>query len=403
MPLHRAFFSSAGEARDAASKAIDTLRSKWMAATSGAGATVASVSPTVAVLIDSVVDVPATAISSPTYSDARVRITGPDGRSELAQVVMPKTQADALISAAGGTAYISSTKKSQAKVKARIAKSVQVIATTAASTVLTGLVLEDRNTGKQYTCGTHTSSAAGAQTVDVVEADSGDLNDVTHGTVLEFVAPPTNIVADARVIKMLGFTVTPTTAMKDAAGRAYITNGTLIVADSGLRLSGDHTGIADVVRDPTDLLEYATSLVVGDAITFDSAPAGAASSAIVTRTGGATVPKGTVLEYVAGATKFSYEVTAETKISDALFAYVPFKASILGPTANRAVGNVLTLPSPPTDVDPSAPVHTAVAAAAFPEAYASQVIGGEVEWSSRVYPARDGRWIAEVFTVPFGS
>lgn len=403
MPHYRAHHASASDARDAVGAAKTAIEAKWSAATAETGVAVETVSPTVAVRIESTEDIPALAALPITYTNAKMRIASIDGRAEYITATMPKTQADALISAASGTFTATSTKKSQALAKSRVAKSIQVFAMDAVAAVLTGLKVQDLNTGKQYTCSTYTASAAGAHTVDVTETDPTDTNDVTHGTQLHFLAAPSNIIPIASVNAMKGFTVSPSQDMLDASGRAYITNGSAVLADSGISLFGDHTKLIDVVRDVTDGLEYETSLEVDDEITFVTPVTNVATAAVVTRTGGASVAAGAILTRVVFGVTYSYEVITATAISDALFAYVPFKASILGPTANRDVGDVLTFTVTPDDCDTTAAVATSVAAAAYPEPYASQVIGGEVEWSTRVYRDRDGRWTSELFTLPEGS
>lgn len=402
MPSYRAYFANATDANTAVSAAIATLNARYKSATSDASATIQSTSAVVGVVIQSVENIPKTAGLATPSTNAKVRITSPDGRSEIANAPIPTTQADTLISVASGTVTMTCTKKSQIRVKSRIAKTIQVLVV-AGSATLTGLVVEDRTTGKQYTCNAYTASAAGTHNVDVTEVSSADKSDITHGSTLLFLAPPSNVVQTATVNRMLGFSVTMGAAMKDGAGRRYVVASAFTLADSGYALFGDNAGTVDVRRDETDGLDITASLAVGDTVTFSSPAPEFSATATVSQTGGVTIPTGTSIYIDVSGVRYTYTTTIDTVISDVLSGSVPFKSVILGPTANRTVGDTMTLTAAITNVASTGPVATSVAAATYPTKYASQVIGAPIEWGSKVYRSTDGRWVADVFSQPLGS
>lgn len=400
MPSHRAYFATAEQARTAASAAVDALTAKWGAAAIDAGAETESTTPVVGVrIVDSVV-LPPLADTDAALVDTK--ITGAGGHTETARLAMTTTETDALLTPAYGTARLTSTLKCEATITARTAKSVLVEMLDATATALTGLIVQDSLTGKKYMCGVYNAAARGAHTVPVSQTDSTDASDVTFGSAMEFLAPPANAMPIARVNAMNGFTAT-SVLLTDAAGRSYTTES-LTLAD-GTGLTGLHSGTIALVRTPNNDTDPAlaadlTSLEVGAAVTWGGAPASFSATLTVTQKGELTVPADTPLTFTDGG---AYKVSTDTLITDRLYTDATFIADVNGSASNRAPGDTLDLPSPPTNVGSTALVYTAVPAAVLPQRYASQLVGAPVTWSSRVSRATDGRWLASVFTLPEGS
>lgn len=404
MPIHRAYYATAAEARAAAASAVDTLNALWRAATTDAGAEIESTAPVVGVRVDSS-DNPFPLVGT-TSEAVWMRITAPDGRSEIAKVSMPSEQTDAMLVPAYGTARLTSTAKCTVSFKSRRAKSVAVTMMDATVTVLDGLVLQDVVTGKKFTIAAWTVFAAGANTVPIVEVDATDGADVSFGSMLQFLAPPANAIPLAPVNAMLGLTLGATAQFRDELGRSYRVTANSTISDAA-GLSGYLSGSATIARTPVDdaapLSADLTSLEVGATLEWEGAPTTYSDTITVTAKGEVTVPAGTVLTYVVGATTYRYTTTTDTIIPDVLYTDAVFLAEENGAASDRAIGDVMIVVSPPASVDTTASVVTTVAAAALPQSYASQVVGSALEWTARVYQAPDRRWVAEVSTLPSGS
>jgi hypothetical protein len=403
MPFHRAFFATPEEARTRAATAVAALTAKWKKATTDAGEQAATTAPVVAVRIEGVAPMPASPSATGTvFTDTTLRVTAPDGRTELTRVVMPEEQSGVLLTKASAEVRVSRSVAnvgySEMRCFGRVAASIQV--TTTAPTTLTGLIVEDRYSSKKYTCGASSPPGAGTHTVPVTEVSATDLADVSHGSVLEFLAPTPEVSPIARVNSIAAFTVPFGATLTDSSGRIYKALATESAgASSGL--SGDSYVSVIVARsmtddEPTDGIDDDTALAIGDELTFDSTPTGvrarASMSAVVSD---AAVPAGAGFTF-GGST---YTATAAALFGDFESVLVAVVAPDRGPAYDLAVGDVGTY-------DPTGfgvPVATTVGASSFPEPYASQVIGSAMEWTSRVYPSTDGRWIADVYTLPLGS
>lgn len=400
MPSHRAYYRTADEARTAAAAAVARLTALWEQATEDAGEQSASAAPVVAVRIEDATAMPA-APGGDNGSDTTVRITGPDGRQEKARLVMPTEQSDVLLTKASGTVTFnrngSGVAYNEMRVRSRIATSIQV--TTTAACTLTGQIVQDRFTGKKYTCGASTPSAAGVHIVNVTETDTTDTSDVTFGTVVEFLTPPPEANPIARVYGMAGVTTVYGAGLTDSSGRKYLCANVASVS-AGTGLVGDHYVDARIIRDPSDTNEDDTPLAVGDELTWNSAPTDAKATVEIVSIadeGDGTFVEGSQVTTGSG-TKF-YLVTETTSFGDYETVDVPILSVERGSAYNLTVGSGAAH----TSTGALGTIATAVDASDYPEPYASQVIGASMTWSSRVYRGADGRWVADVFTEPLGS
>lgn len=401
MPSHRAYFATADEARTAAAAAVARLTAEWEAATEDAGEDDAGCAPTVALRIEDVGPMPA-APGTDAGSDTTVRVTAPDGRQEIARIAMPTEQSNVLLTKASGTIAFNRNSSGvdyiEMRAKSRVAVSIQVT-TTAATGDLAGEIVQDRFTGKKYTCGAYTPSAAGVHVVPVTEVSTADLNDVTFGTVVEFLTPAPEVNPIARVYGMAGFTGTFGDGLTDASGRMFLTGNTVVVP-AGVGLAGDLYQDFRVYRDPADTNEDATPLEVGDELTWNTTPTNAAATVEIVTTvdeGEGTFLEGT--EVTAGAGDYSYLVTESASFGDYAMIEVPVLSVERGAEYDLSVGGG----ADHVDTGASGTVATSIGAADYPEPYASQVVGAAVEWKSLVYRGTDGRWIADVYTEPLGS
>lgn len=396
MPSFRAFFRSAAEARDAASAAVTKLAAAWTAAARAAGADAPEPTPVVGVSIEGITAGPSTP-GLPDYWLTSIRTTAPDGRSEVAQSWMPREQAIALESYAGGTVHALHGQHSKIGARGRVAHAVQIQTTDAAS-LTTSDKLQDPATSKKYVCMATSIPSAGTWTVYLTEDDPLDTSEATHGTVLEFLAPPVEVNPLARVNSVKGFTVPPGAQLVSPDGKRYVVVGGYIQGD-GSGLSGDLIAPVTIVRDLTDGLDHA-SAEVGTELTWVATPADVAPTAFLLEKHDKVVPAGAILRN-ASSTRF-YEVTTETVIGDALDEVVPVKARTSGVGHNLTFGETLTFTSPPSGVS-AGTVASSVLSAPYPQSYPSQIIGASIEWSSATFQIEDGRWCAMVFTQPFGS
>lgn len=403
MPLHRAFYATAAEATAAATAAVDALNERWKAATKAAGADVESTAPVVAIRIESMEPLPALAAIGDTT--VTTRIVAPDGRSELARLMMPTAQSDKTISAASGFLRLSAATGASAKgtVRARVAASVQVYLS--ASVTFATHVLQDRATGKKYQTG-NTTVGPGVVTVNVTEVDAADLSDVTFGSALEFVSPPANVDPIARVNKMAAISVSGGTTLRDVLGRRYKVSALIAGATSGESLVGNYEVSGNIERlttgdDPTDGQPDGPSLDVGAELTFETQPATVTKTLTVTEKLEVIVPKGTALTYT--TTGKTYKTSADATLHDKRSVVLPFVADEIGSSSNVPPTSILTLTAPPAGANSSGTVTGSVDAAQPPQPYPSQIVGSDWTWTSRVYQTDDGRWAAQVHTLPEGS
>jgi hypothetical protein len=399
MSSHRAYFDTAEEARMAAAAAVARLTAEWEELTEEAGDQAASTAPVVSLRIEEVGSMPA-APGDDAGSATMVRLTAPDGRTEVARIAMPTEQSDVLLTKASGTVTFNrntlGVDYTLMRVTARIAKSIQ-ITTTAACSITTSHIVQDRFTGKKYTCAATAIASAGVWTVLVTETSAADLNNVTHGTVVEFLAPPAEVNPIARVNAMLGFSVTYLAELTDSSGRTYLCGETQTFAASSISLAADHYLDVRVVRDPDDTIDDDTSLAEGDELTWTTTPSGSAATTEIASVADFTIADGETISTASGGAGNTYSVTEDTSFGDHEAIEVPILSDERGPDYNLTVGAAIFYGA---DIGG---VTTAIDAASYPEPYGSQVIGSAMEWTSRVYRATDGRWIADVYTLPLGS
>jgi len=396
MPLHRAYFPTQAEAREKAAKAVDALNAKWLARAQAAGAQVATTAPVVDVVIEGVTLLPDP--TRPDTSEVLTRITAPDGRSDVIVATMPTSQADSLLSLASGTVDIFTNKQAKIQVKGRVAASVQIY-TTGATALNATHIIEDRNTGKKYQCVATSPAGAGAFTVPVTEVSTADLGDVSHGTALEFLNPPKEVNPIARVNSISSYALSGSNELFDSRGRRYVITGVINVAASS-GLAGDSTGEGLILRDATDGLDYVTSLEVGETLTFVPQAPGVALLATVVEKGELAIPKGSILKSADGLRR--YETTADALASDVCYARPTIKARATGSGHNLVLNEFLAFEPAIAGVS-SVQVKATTAAATYPEKASSQIVGAPLEWTYSVQLARDGRWMADVYTLPFGS
>lgn len=398
MPLHRAYYSNPTDARAAAAAAVDRLSDSWRARTTTAGAEVASVSAVSTLRVESV---EAIAPVGDGKARARVRVTAGDGRTEFTSMVAARTSLDSVLARASGIVSATTSAPLAIKPRSRVAKSVQVYVMGSATASLAGHVLQDPITHKLYTTATATVGP-GAANIDVTETDSADTSEVTHGSPLEFIAPPSNVVPLARVIRMAGFTVPALSVLVHPSGRRYSNGLSSVMTDSGYALSGDHTVTTySFARDTADGKPLDEYLTVGESLTFSTSLAGVASTATVGRAAYFPIPAGTILRGTFDPT-LRYQTTEAAAIYDGMSADVPIVALGTGSAYNLDVVAV-EFETPIAGVTAGAALVGFAPAGTYPATATPLVVGAPLEWSSRVYQTSDRRWVAEVFTLPIGS
>jgi hypothetical protein len=233
---------------------------------------------------------------------------------------------------------------------------------------------------------------------------------VTYGTTLEIVGPPTGVLPQARVCVMANAVVAGSEYLRDSKGRRYgiIFSHTASEhrrtpcgrphcdAPFFARHVGWHRG--------TDL----TSIAVGETLTFESAPSGVAATATVKTSFSYTLPKGAVFRN--DVTGFDYTTTEDAHFSDAGFgstASQPYYVTVVAPATGSEydidLASTMTLQSFPAELDGPTDILAVSPASTYPERTHRRSSAATSTWRSSVRRSPDGRWLVEVFSVPYGT
>lgn len=265
---------------------------------------------------------------------------------------------------------------------------------------------EDPVSGKNYEPDAATQLGPGLRELKVKESNGAESGDVTYGSPLTVLSAGLSardyarIVGPAIVVDMKSATVAAASPLKDkATGKQYET-GVLVTLTSAGRSKTGVLSAAVTFQRIADSVSDTTSAPVGTELTFDPAVAGIVTTAVVAGVGGGTLPKGQVLTRADGRT---YTVTAETVVPDSLTAQAPVVATAHGAASDLVLASTLTVTAAPSGIVSPVTVSAVVPWGAYPATMASQPVGAPQEWRSSVKPTTDGRWLAEVYTAPYGT
>ena len=406
MPFYRRFFPTLVEAQAAAVQGIANLKAQYTAAASetfeGEAAGGASIGPAPAMRIQvlSIEDLPAGAVAgSVPYSRVRWQITTPDGRSSRPQSIMPTAQINP---STGGTIQVSTLTPATVTVKLSVAAQIYVYRTYTGQLIPSGAQFQDPATGKTYQIGTGSTALA---IFAVTEVNPSDLGEVTQGTRLNTIPSSWSTPDDAKgvyaqVIAMAGETIADGTVLTDpATSLEYKVKGLQTISAGSGGLTGDVTAAIPIVGQ----VPGSNSVKAGTGLQWSTKPAGVSATVSTKTEVLVTIPAGTVFRDPLGGT---YTNATDEAIGDALAANFLVAPPATAVETHLEAGTVLTMPLPPPGVDVVTNPPICIAgreAPTFPFDYQSHAIGGAMSFGSYVQRELDGRYSANVFTLPIGT
>jgi hypothetical protein len=402
MPYHRAIFPTASDAQSGVLTMVENLKASYQAAATDAGSPTETIKATTATRVQSSQPLPAGAGDG--YNRVSWEIATPFGLKEVVASSMPEAQAPTPVAVSGKVRFEKTT-DSTITVTSRIAAQIRIQKLDTTGAIGTGLRFEDPATGKQYDT---TSGVAGGQPpafyeVSVSEVTSTETSNVTHGTPLICMVPPSNMNGYAQVSRMKGFTVNTGVTLTDSAtGYIYtVTGGPFTLADTAAaRLAGDHKLSTIQVRGPTN---GPNVVAVDTSLTFGTTPTNARSTATVATAPTSTIPLGTTFVR-SGTPNRTMKTTAAIVIGDASKAEAPFVAVETTPfDPVLAVSSTSTVSPSVSGVSTTATITEVTPDKPFPVSYGAQLFGDEPTWKTIVKPTLDGRWLGIVFTEPLGT
>lgn len=389
----RGFFKTAEAAQAAIDRALAQLRVDLRAGATDAGDQ--SGQPLATVGSDVL---GATALTDPATSEVEWRVTSWRGHSERVLSTMPTAQVPSTVRATATVRLERDelTNRPTAQAKAMLPAKIQVTTFQTSGTINIPIntQLEDPITGKRYktTDNPYAALAAGAHSVNVVESDSTEPGEVTHGTQLVFTTPIANVLPVAQVLRLKSATVLAGATLTDpTTGLEYEVRANFTLPGTRDALSGDD--VIDVYF--VGATDDDAAIAVDTVLTLSPSTSGASPYVTVTSSPTITVDEGSTLN---GG---DYELTSDVTFGDSLYAYGSIRAALPGAAYN--VTGSPTLDSPPSGVLAAVTPTEASTAQPYPQAYPRQAFGVGVELRSRITRESDGRYCAAVFTYPPGT
>jgi hypothetical protein len=407
VPFHRGIFSSAEEAQRRAAAAVERLTASYRSDAHAAGAIEPTTAPTSRAEVHRVTDPPLGALpaGTPPYASVDWSIGGPDGRRERAVAVLPRAQAEGLLSPTTGRIELQASTWPMLTARAALPRTVRIETVGVTPRVeVNAAEFSDQLSGKRFRNAAVIAArtTAGVLECDVAEVSASEGGELTHGAILDWTSPPENFVAAVRVLRMVDLVVPSGVTLRDPkTGRLYST-GVAGVAASVRKLAGDTSADAQFAREGSDGRFDADSIAVGTSLVFEPPQPNIARVAVVKSTVHLSVPKGAVLTYSEDPSR-SYETIAYVEIGDRRYATVGFVARERGSASNVEPWFELNFEAPPPGLSPAALIHETTPAGAFPDALPPEIVGAGVVWTSHVHRLTDGRWAADVFTLPMGT
>ena len=291
-----------------------------------------------------------------------------------------------------GTVTVTGTLKAKILVRASMPDEAYFTAT-GAGTLGANTYMTDPNTGKRYKTSGATAYVAGPFIAAVVEVDSVEAGEMTHGQSLVIQAAPATLLPVAQVIRLAAVTIPDLSVLVDASsGKHYKTSGAASTT-AVEKLAGDSSVTVSIVRDTTDGVADEASVEVGTALAFSPAIANAAVSTSVTAKSETAVPVGSPL--VDGATGKSYKTTAAITVYDSLTKSVSFEALVAEAASDLTTAHTLTFTPSIANILATAPVTAAYGVQLYPIDIEPQVIGAALTIDASVRAETyGGQWSA---------